>query len=234
MGEKVEQLKLIAFDVVTDFEVDSAGDKMFVSLKDAKGLPSGTTAGDLLQWSGSAWVKLAVGGAVINDILRWTGSAWEFISIPSGTTAGDLLQWDGSAWVKLAVSGAAIDDILRWTGSAWALSQPPDSYSFKFKRTSTTGGTLTAGVLYYGGDTKAITNLPATLSGVTASMKYWILIDFSAATATWASGANYPTLTSTQKENQELWPMLEITCSASVIVSWIQRQLGNIHILRRD
>lgn len=98
-------------------------------------------------------------------------------------------------------------------------------FSFRFARTSSTGGTISEGKCYIKGILTTITSLPSTLSSVTSSIKYWVAVDLSANTAAWSSGTSYPTSSATS----EIWPILEITCASSVITAWKQRQLSDIH-----
>ena len=115
------------------------------------------------------------------------------------------------------------DDIV--TEAATTAVTIPD-HSFKFTKTSDTGGTLTAGLCFIGGVSKTITSLPSTLSSVTSSIKYWVAVELATATATWNSGTSYPASDS----DTEIWPILEITCAASKITSYIQRWCADIHL----
>jgi len=101
-------------------------------------------------------------------------------------------------------------------------------HPFKFTQTSDTGGTITAGLCFIGGVSKTITSLPTTLSSVTTSIKYWLAIEIASATVSWVSGTSYPD----SDDDTEIWPILEITCSGSVISSFIQKQSSDVHITK--
>jgi len=98
-------------------------------------------------------------------------------------------------------------------------------HAFRFINTKSTGGTITPGTCRIDGTPVTITGLPATLSGITESVKYWISVDLVAGTATWASHA---TTYATGSATVQIIPILEITCAGSVITSWIQRRCSDI------
>jgi len=103
-------------------------------------------------------------------------------------------------------------------------------HSFKFtpdSETGATGGIITEGYCFINGVIKTISSTPASweLSGVTTSTKYWVAVTYDGATAAWVSNANWPTSTTAV----ECFRILEITCTAGVITSFIQRQTSDIH-----
>jgi hypothetical protein len=103
-------------------------------------------------------------------------------------------------------------------------------HSFKFTpdyETGATGGIITEGYCFVGGVLKTISSTPASweLSNVTTSTKYWVAVTYSTATAAWTSGASWPTSTAAI----ECFRILEITCTDSVITSFIQRRCSDIH-----
>lgn len=124
-------------------------------------------------------------------------------------TSGDDLEYDGTNWINRA-----------------------KTRPFRFVKTSSTGGTVARGLIYVKGVSVtsvsgwtdfATTDL--TLSGVTTSTKYWIAVTLATGACAWSSGVAFPTSTAAV----EIWPILEITCSGSVITSWYQHQWVNIH-----
>jgi hypothetical protein len=112
-----------------------------------------------------------------------------------------------------------------------AASESAD-FPFKFKQTGPTGGTLVLGYVYVNGVAVTITEYPSggVLSGITTSIKYWLSVAESggAIVVTWVAGTSFPASTATT----EIYRMLDITCAADVITTWIQCQLGDIHITR--
>jgi hypothetical protein len=104
-----------------------------------------------------------------------------------------------------------------------------NNHSWKFTQSSTTGGTVTLGAVYIGGVAKTVSSFPGsgTLSGVTTTTLYWVVIDFSAATAAWDSGSTLPTNTATV----EYWHVLTLTCAASVISAIFQPWCSDIRAL---
>lgn len=98
--------------------------------------------------------------------------------------------------------------------------------AFGFVQTSDTGGTVNTGLCYIGGVAKTVTSLPTTLTGVTTTTKYWIAVELATATATWNSGATYPASDS----DTEVWPILELTCTAGIISAVHQCWDGDVHV----
>lgn len=109
-----------------------------------------------------------------------------------------------------------------------ATTATANDHSFKFTKTSDTGGTLTLGAVYLAGTAKTITSWPTNglLASVTTTTHYWIAIDLSAGTTTWGSGASLPANTATV----EYWEILVLTCAASVITGIKECQISDIHI----
>jgi len=106
---------------------------------------------------------------------------------------------------------------------------PPVTHAWEFHPTSNTGGTITPGVVDDGGVVKSIGSAPAswTLSGVTVTTHYWIVVDFSAATATWGSGSTVPDDTPTV----EYWEVLILTCAGGIITNIHHPYPADIHAL---
>ena len=123
---------------------------------------------------------------------------------PDTIADGDALKWNAgtSKWVPGAVA-----------------SSGGNNHSWKFTQTGSTGGDLTAGNVSIGGVPKTVTDLPASFSGITTSIKYWLRIEVAAATVNWESGATWPTPDSDTVYKR----VLEITCSGGVIASVVQR-----------
>ena len=94
-----------------------------------------------------------------------------------------------------------------------------------FTQTSPTGGTWKTGKVFLAGVDTAIGSVPASLSSVTTTTLYWVKHDFAAATAVWYSGTAYPA----PSDTYEIYRMLEITCTASVITSFICPHPCDIH-----
>jgi hypothetical protein len=99
-------------------------------------------------------------------------------------------------------------------------------FVFLFKQTSSTGGDWVQGKGYIAGAEVTIASQPTTISGVSTTTYYWILHDFAAATLTWKSGSSY---TDSYSDTQEVYRMLEITCAAGVIDSFICPHPCDIH-----
>jgi hypothetical protein len=99
-------------------------------------------------------------------------------------------------------------------------------HPFKFTKTSDTGGTITTGLLTIDGVDATITGLPTSLSGVSASIKYWLDVDLTGSTATWESGTDFPE----GDDTTEIVPILEITCAGGIISSWIQHEWSDVRI----
>jgi hypothetical protein len=140
------------------------------------------------------------------------------------------------------VTGGPGVSVSRWSGGTTVhavrrpAKRPPEpehNHSWHFAATSATGGIVTLGRVEISGGVKSVTGFPTDgiLSGVTSSTLYWIAIDASAATATWASRASvlgYPSSTDTV----EIWPILEITCASSVITAVCERMQSDIHVTK--
>lgn len=107
---------------------------------------------------------------------------------------------------------------------------PAPDHSWRFEKTAPTEGTVTLGLVLLAGVNTTVTDWPTDgkLTGVTASVKYWLEIDVSAETATWVSGTDWGTSTGTM----EVWPLLEITCVGGAIASYIERETSDVHITK--
>jgi hypothetical protein len=116
--------------------------------------------------------------------------------------------------------------------AAQALSSGND-HPFKFGQTSSTAGDVSSGTCRIDGAVTTITNLPSSLSSLTASKVYWIEVDMSAAspTAEWKSHA---TTYATASALLLVFPILEITCADSVISSVKQRRSSDIVIVNGE
>lgn len=105
-------------------------------------------------------------------------------------------------------------------------------HPWRFKQTNETGGNLTTGLVRIDGVN--ITHaMPASLSGVTTSTNYWMVVDVDASTATWASGAyasGFPTGSSTQL----VFPILTLRCNGtSGVIDFVeQRRFSDIAVLK--
>jgi len=132
------------------------------------------------------------------------------------------IAWDG---VNSRVDDANCEEY--YAGDVYFFTgESKGSHSFRFKQTTATGGTVQAGACYLDGTAKTITNLPASLSGVTASTKYWIEINLTSGAVDWKSGTGaYTAETATLLVR----PILEITCADSVITGWVQRRCSDLH-----
>lgn len=115
------------------------------------------------------------------------------------------------------------------TNADAATTHTHNNHSWKFTKTSDTGGTVTLGAVYIGGVAKTISGWPSggILSGVTTTTKYWVAIDYLNATATWGSNATLPNNISTV----EYWHVLTLTCAASVISAIFQPWCADIRAL---
>ena len=148
------------------------------------------------------------------------GSAQPFFDKSIVSTAGIVtLSGDATTPGNSKVYGTNSSGTKGW------FDAPGEDHDFKFTKTSTTGGSITAGLCMIDGIAKTITSLPATLTSVTTSIKYWVSVDKVAKTATWASHA---TTYATGSTTVDIFPILEITCADSVITSWIQRRASAI------
>ena len=107
----------------------------------------------------------------------------------------------------------------------------PDSFDFpwKFTQDSGTGGVILPGTVYDGGNPVTITSPPTdwTLSGIVNTTKFWIALNFSAASATWVSGSTLPASVALI----EYWHVLTLTCTDSVITGIFQPWPCDIHTL---
>jgi len=103
-----------------------------------------------------------------------------------------------------------------------------NDHSWKFKKTSATGGTVTLGQVFLGGAAKTVGSFPSggTLTGVTTTTHYWVAINRSAATATWGSGASVTANTDTV----EYWHVLTLTCAESVITAVMEWWQSDIRV----
>ncbi len=125
--------------------------------------------------------------------------------------------------VRTSTSGTAFEAAPRAGAAPAAATTLP--FVFLFVQTSTTGGTWVQGKAWLAGVDTAITSQPTTITGVTTSTKYWIKHDFAAGTVAWFSGTSYPA----PSDTYEIYRMLEITCSSSVIASFICPHPCDIH-----
>ena len=146
------------------------------------------------------------------------------LSVPPDTRieAGPGMRVMSSA--RNAFTVAAIPPPVTEVGDSDAIMAEKD-FPFRFTKTSATGGSIYAGKCYIKGVLTTITSLPSSLSSVTTSTKYWVVTDIDDSTATWSSGAAYPSSTATDV----VWPILEITCDDGVITTWVHRQMADIH-----
>lgn len=94
-----------------------------------------------------------------------------------------------------------------------------------FEQLTDTSGTWKAGKSYLAGVDTTVAGLPTTITGITTSTKYWIKHDFAAATLTWGSGATLPANT----DSEEYYLMLDVTCTASAIESFVCPHPAEIH-----
>ena len=113
-----------------------------------------------------------------------------------------------------------------------------NDHSWRFEQTGANAGTVTPGKVFIGGVLNGITSWPTggELTGVTQTTYYWLAINFSTATATWASDAadpetdhdaTYPLSTATV----EIWPILELTCEDGAIASPFECYPSDIHAM---
>lgn len=99
-------------------------------------------------------------------------------------------------------------------------------FPFRFSKTSATGGDVEPGTCYIDGVLTTITSLPASLSSVTTTTRYYVEIDFDAGTATWQStGGAFPD----GDTDTDIWPILTLTCADSAISAIKQHQWCDIH-----
>jgi hypothetical protein len=113
-------------------------------------------------------------------------------------------------------------------GTRGWIDAPSFDFSFKFTKTSDTGGTFTLGRVYIGGVSKTISSWPVDgiVGSLTTSYKYWIAIEMASSTASFVGGTSFPASDS----DTEIWPILEVTCADDVISSFVQRQCSDIHL----
>jgi hypothetical protein len=98
-----------------------------------------------------------------------------------------------------------------------------EPYSFRFTKTSTTGGTLCHGNVYVkgvpltcSGWTNHATGADLTIASITTTTYFYWLIDLAAATAAWTSNTTgFPAVTATVYP----YPILTLTCAGSVITA---------------
>jgi hypothetical protein len=99
-------------------------------------------------------------------------------------------------------------------------------HPFRFTQTSDTGGDIESGSAYVNGGLTGITDLPAALSSVTVTTRYYIEVDLTAETATWKSTTSgFPD----GDADTEIVPILALYCAASVITDIKQHQWSDIH-----
>jgi hypothetical protein len=99
-------------------------------------------------------------------------------------------------------------------------------HPFRFTQTSDTGGNIESGSAYVNGGLTGITDLPASLSSVTVTTRYYVEVDLDAETATWKSTTSgFPD----GDADTEIFPILTLTCAASVITDIKQHQWSDIH-----
>ena len=98
---------------------------------------------------------------------------------------------------------------------------------FYFTKTGDTTGTWTQGKGFVGGVDTTITDQPTTIT-TTVSQKYWIKHTFADDTLVWQSGASYPSAT---LFTDEIFRMLEITCAAGVITSFVNTHPCDIYTI---
>jgi hypothetical protein len=91
------------------------------------------------------------------------------------------------------------------------------NHPWKFAQDGDTAGAIALGKVYMGGVEKMVASWPTNgeVSAVMSTTLYWIALDFSAATATFGSGATLTTNTATI----EYWHVLTLTCAGSVITA---------------
>ena len=106
-------------------------------------------------------------------------------------------------------------------------------FPFKFTMTAADGGTISEGFCFYAGESIAISSITfpqaITISG-TGTTYYWVDIDLANSTASWNSAASWPA--GWGDDDSEIWPILQIAHTSSVITSWKQHEWSNIHITR--
>ena len=92
----------------------------------------------------------------------------------------------------------------------------PIDHPFRFQQTDDNGGDITAGLVRLNGVNLTVTGLPASLSTLTASMRYWIALDTANGTAEWLSGTveAYPTFP-VGSDSIMIFPILTITCAGA-------------------
>ena len=100
------------------------------------------------------------------------------------------------------------------------------AFPFRFNMTGSTGGDIEPGTAYIDGVLTTITDLPASLASVTTTTRYYIEIDFTAGTAAWFSTTSaFPD----GDNDTDIWPILTLTCTDSVITAIKQHQWCDIH-----
>jgi len=159
---------------------------------------------------------------------KWGRLGWnvlpEDVTYPASVTrdnARDIVQLDNDE-VQPDYGytyGVDVDGKWRW------IKFP--NHSFKFTQTTDTSGDITAGRVYIDGASISITSLPTTVETVTTDTRYWISVDLAAKTATWASGAAWPSGNWTTM----IFPVLEILCSADLVIkAYTQHRTSDISI----
>lgn len=98
-------------------------------------------------------------------------------------------------------------------------------HPFRFTQTSSTGGDIESGYLYFNGVQITITGLPASLASVTTTTRYYIAVTLSAGTAEWLSTSGaFPD----DVDDTEIYPILALTCADSVIADIKQHRWSDI------
>ena len=105
---------------------------------------------------------------------------------------------------------------------------------FAFTKTGATGGTLYHGSVYLAGVAKTMsawtnhgTGADLTVSGVTATTRYYVAVEFASATATWNSTTSaFPA----SDDDTEVFPILTLTCAGSVITAVKEHWTCDIHV----
>lgn len=119
---------------------------------DALAIPRGTIEGDCLVWSPSlGWIpgRVPAPGNAVGDILSWSGTAWISLppagQLPAGSVTGEVLTWDdvGQEWLAQAPAdqlpvGTVDGQVLTWDNghSNWyaATPTPPPSIPYGVSR----------------------------------------------------------------------------------------------------
>jgi hypothetical protein len=143
----------------------------------------------------------------------------------------------GKVWLSGEGEEEVALTIRTWYGGDIVFTVASDSvnFSFKFSKTSDTGGTISHGKVLLAGVSKTIagwtnhsTGADLVLSNVTATTYYYIAVEFAAGTATWGSSTSaFPV----SDDDTEIVEIVTITCANSKITAATkQHQCGHVRI----